>query len=341
VSRATFSDGASAALDPQCQLVRTAGRPGGEQRIVGTGRSGADHHGVDPAAHLVHHGPRRLTGDPAAVAADARKLAVERHRPLADDPRATGRKQLEIRPVELAGGRFMQADFHVEARGPQLRRAAAGDLRKRIFHRRDHPRDARPNNGRGARGRFAVMTTGLERDVERGAVGPIAGRLQGFDLGMRTAEAAMVTLADNLGSARDHATDQRIGLDPTATLGRQLERPLHVPGIEFARRIALLGRFHARSSVTTMCHGLTCVAILLCAGRTWPRKRGHGTRHTLATVVGQTKTNPGPRGPTSLRRRPEPGRSVRRASRACRFRRQAPRPPALRRASLADDRRDR
>jgi hypothetical protein len=42
-----------------------AGRPGGEQRIVGQGGADADHDRVHPTAELMDHGPGLLSRDPA------------------------------------------------------------------------------------------------------------------------------------------------------------------------------------------------------------------------------------------------------------------------------------
>ena len=78
------------------------------------------------------------------------------------------------------------------------------------------------------------MATRFERDVERRADGPRSGDVQRFDLGVRPAEAAMISFADDLGPVRDDAADHRIRLDRAATERRKLQRPGHVPGIEFA-----------------------------------------------------------------------------------------------------------
>ena len=59
-----------------------------EQRVVLLRRAAADDDRIDPPAQLVNDGARLLAADPLAVAGVSRELAVERHRPLGDHPRA-------------------------------------------------------------------------------------------------------------------------------------------------------------------------------------------------------------------------------------------------------------
>ncbi len=71
------------------------------------------------------------------------------------------------------------------------------------------------------------MAARLERDVERGSSGQGAGARQGFDLGVGTAEAAVVSEPGGLSVAHDHGADHRVGLDaPPAPRGLR-ERPTH------------------------------------------------------------------------------------------------------------------
>ena len=104
----------------------------------------------------------------------------------------------------------------------------AGDLRIGIFERRDHARDAGGDDGVGAGRRFAVMRARLERHVERGA----AGRLAGAARAPRSRHAAgrracvqprptMTPLFD------DHRADGRIGPGAPEPAPAQGERQRH------------------------------------------------------------------------------------------------------------------
>ena len=67
-----------------------AGRPGGQERVVGDHRSAADDHRIDPAPQRVNRRPRLLAADPLRIPGPGGELAVERHGPLGVDVRAAG-----------------------------------------------------------------------------------------------------------------------------------------------------------------------------------------------------------------------------------------------------------
>ena len=84
--------------------------------------------------------------------------------------------------------------------------------------------NASGDNRVGAGRRFALMAAGLERDIHRRALRPLARRRQRMDLGVRPAELLVPTLADHLAILHDDAADHRVRLDKALAAAGQRRR---------------------------------------------------------------------------------------------------------------------
>jgi len=87
----------------------------------------------------------------------------------------------------------------------------AGNFRIGILQRRHHARHAGFDDGIGARRRFALVRTWLERHVESGALRRFLGAAQRLDLGMRAATFLRPAATENDAVLHDHRADGRIG----------------------------------------------------------------------------------------------------------------------------------
>ena len=72
------------------------------------------------------------------------------------------------------------------------------------------------------------MTTGFERNVNRRAGCPIAGRRERVHFGMRAAESFVPAFADDFAVANDHAADHRVRLNGSQAARGERERMSHV-----------------------------------------------------------------------------------------------------------------
>jgi hypothetical protein len=108
------------------------------------------------------------------LTAAGRNLAVERHRPLGNDPRAFFAEQLQVRRIQFFGFLLQNSSDDFNARALQLRKAATGYLRKRISHRGDNAFHTGSDHCFCARRRFALVATRFECDVERAATSLLA-----------------------------------------------------------------------------------------------------------------------------------------------------------------------
>ena len=222
------------------RLVGAGRRPGSQLGVVGRRGSPAYEDRVHAATELMDHLPRRRVGDPAAIAAAGSNLSIERHGPLGHYPGPARGKEFQIRGVELSGLVFQDARLHFHAGGAEFRQTAAGNLGKRVGHGGHHAGDTGRKHGAGARRCLALVAAWLQRHVERRSAGPRSGNVQGFNLGVGLAEAAMPAFAHDLRAARDHAAHHRVRLDETLPLGGQFQGPLHVPRSRKAWSIEVL-----------------------------------------------------------------------------------------------------
>src|SRR4051794_15755822 len=158
-----------------------------ELRVVGQRGPDADRHRVDRGAPVVGELTARHAGDPLRVAGRGGDLAVERHRRLEQDPRATSPRVLAEGLVAeaRAGGELAVGHHDLHALVAQDPETAAGRLLGRVVGGDHDARDAGPHDRLRARGRLAVMAARLERDVERRAPRRVAGRAQRVNLGVR------------------------------------------------------------------------------------------------------------------------------------------------------------
>src|SRR5690606_4599889 len=84
-----------------------------------------------------------------------------------------------------------------------------------IAERNDHPRWPGSDQRIGARRRTAIMTAGLQRNVDRGpgnVDAPLGSLAQGHGFGMRAASTLRSARCDKLPIAHNDASDARIGI---------------------------------------------------------------------------------------------------------------------------------
>ncbi len=220
-------------IQHHAQRRARTGRPGGQLRIVAEHRLPAHDDRVHAAAQLMHHRPRTLVRDPLAFAGSGGDFAVQRHRPFGDHPGPPLLDELQIRRVEPPRFGFQFADGGFDSGRLQFGKTAAGHFREGIGHGGHHAANARRDDCLRARGRFAVVAAGFERNVHRGPRRARTGQTQCLDFGVRPAELAVPAFADDFGSAGDDAADHRIRLDIALPLKGQFQCTLEMPTIEF------------------------------------------------------------------------------------------------------------
>ena len=171
-------------------------------------------------------------GNPAAIAGAGGDFAVERHGPFGDDPGPPAENPLQIRGIQARRASTARRPIStatpaaVNSANPRPPTSGKGSACAATT-RRDASGDERPR----ARGRFAEMAAGLERDEGRRAPRPRPRGGERLDLGMCRAELPMPAFADHFVLAGDHAADHRIGLDEPFTAAGQFEGPRHVERI--------------------------------------------------------------------------------------------------------------
>ena len=93
----------------------------------------------------------------------------------------------EMSGMIARGFRSAEPDIDRDAGGAQPGVALPGHFRIGILDRRHHARDAGRDDGVGAGRRLADMRARLQRHIERGAAGGLAGARERLRLGMGTA----------------------------------------------------------------------------------------------------------------------------------------------------------
>jgi hypothetical protein len=78
-----------------------------------------------------------------------------------------------------------------------------------------------------------VVAARLQGHEHRGPLRPWAGDSEGLDLSMGLTEPPVPSLADDLRPLNDDAPNHRVGLHVPLPEHRKLQRPSHVPAIQF------------------------------------------------------------------------------------------------------------
>jgi hypothetical protein len=176
---------------------------------------------------------RFRAGNPAAFAGPSGDFPVERHGPFGDDPRPARLDEFSIGCVEPPGLSFQQSDLDGDAGRSKFGDAAALDRRERVRLGHDHAAYAATDHRLRAGGRFALVATRFEGDVERGACRSAAGDFEGLDFGVRAAEPSMKPLADDFGPLGHDAADHWVRLDESLAACGQFQRPPNMPEVDF------------------------------------------------------------------------------------------------------------
>ncbi len=199
-----------------------------ELGVIGQGRAAADRDRVELCPPGVHQGAARGRGDPAALAAARRDAAVEGRGQLEQHERATTHDVGAEGGVLAARPRLDRpaGELYLHAGRAQAPETAPVDLRVGIADGADDARDARREQGVGARRLATVVAARLERDVGRGPDDRLAAGVQRVALCVRLAAPDVPSLAQDASVAGDHAADERIrARAPASPLG-QVERAL-------------------------------------------------------------------------------------------------------------------
>jgi len=159
--------------------------------------------------------------------------AVEGHGPLGQHPGTAGLEQFQVRGIDPPGLALQEAHCDLDPGGRQFAEPLAGNLGESVVPGHHDAADPGRNDGLGTRGRLAVVAARLQRDQHGRPGGPGTGQLQRLDLRMGLAEAAVPPFADDLRPLDDDASDHRVGLDVPLPEDGQLQRPPHVPKVEF------------------------------------------------------------------------------------------------------------
>ena len=184
----------------------------------------------DLRAPAMHELAALLAGDPLRVAGLGRDLAVQAHRRLEHDMRASGARVLAERLVQQPGGVRDLAvhDLDVDPLVAQDAEPAAGGLVGGVVGRDHDSLDAGVHDRVGAGRRAAVMAAGLERHVHGRADRIGHARAERRDLGVIAPVGGVVALAEHLVVARDHRAHERVRARVAATELCELDGPLQV-----------------------------------------------------------------------------------------------------------------
>ena len=204
----------------------------GQLRIVGEHGAGA---GQDraaartPAMHVVARG---FAADPLGIAGGHRGAAIQAHRQLDPQPRPPAFHPRQEAAVQLARLRFHQAGADFDPGRAQLVEAGAIDLRERIAHCPDYPRDTRRDQRIRARPGAAGMRARLQGHVGGRAFRTLAGRLQREHFRMRPALALVPAFADDRVAMREHTADHRVRSGGERAALGQPQRARHHPVVD-------------------------------------------------------------------------------------------------------------
>ncbi len=139
------------------------------------------------------------------------------------------REERLVEATRRVGG---ESDVHGHAVRAQMLEALPMHERIRIFHRRNHARDAGVDDALDARTRASHVAARLERAVQGGAAGAIAGFVERNRLCVRLADTPVISLPhDDAVTRHDHRADERIGTRAAAAALGQLQRAIHVVAV--------------------------------------------------------------------------------------------------------------
>src|SRR5206468_10514680 len=137
------------------------------------------------------------------------RMAVEARRHLHDDERPAFTHQREKWLVEASGLVGAQPDFDRHAVLAEEVESASADERIRIFRGDDRTHDAGVDDPRNAATGASLMTTRLQRAIQRRSSSALARLFERADFGMRSARPFVEALTnDNAVRGHDHRTDQ-------------------------------------------------------------------------------------------------------------------------------------
>ena len=123
-------------------------------------------------------------------------------------PLAHGREEDAVLPGRLG---LQHTHRHLNTGLAKELETLAGDGGVGIFDRRNHASHSGSDHGGSAGRRPPPVVAGFERDVERGAGGAIAGRGQGFHLGMRPSRGGVEPLAYHLAVGHHDGAHHGVG----------------------------------------------------------------------------------------------------------------------------------
>ncbi len=146
----------------------------------------------------------------------------------------------EMSGVIVRGFRRAQPDIDGDAGGAKPGVPLPGHFGIGILDRRYHPRDARGDNGVGAGRRLADMRARLQRHIERGAAGGLAGARQRLGLGMGTSAGLRPSAAHDNAVLDHHRADRGIGPGASLPAPAQRQRQLHETLVGSFRHFGLL-----------------------------------------------------------------------------------------------------
>src|SRR5690606_18614657 len=212
-----------------------------QERVIVEKGLGAGDDRIDSSAQAMARASRRLPRDPLRLAARRRDSSVEAHRPLEEDPRATGADPVAVGSVEPPGFAPQKAGGDLDSCRTESLRAFSVRHRVRIGARVDRALDAGGDDRVAARRCLTVMRARLERDVERRAARGFARIANRLDLRVRPAVTAMEPATDDAAATYDDGADERIGRNALDALARELDRFSH-------RMLVGLGERPARSA---------------------------------------------------------------------------------------------
>ena len=185
---------------------------------------------------LMHDLPRLGAGDPLARVAACGDLAVERHGPFGNDPRASHLNELPIGRGQPPGPVFQEANVDTDTSLTEPRDPRSTDLRKGVLHGDHDAVKTTVDDPFRAGGRLALVAAGFQGDKQSPAAGLVAGDVKRLNLGVRAAKTAVPAFADDLPAMGDHTADQRIRLNMAFAPSGQFQGMSHVLNIEFRGR---------------------------------------------------------------------------------------------------------
>ncbi len=185
----------------------------GQHGIVRLYGPDPDQDGIALRAQQMHACSRGFAGHRDRLAAGPADLVIGRHRQLEDHMRTLVADAPEMPGMIVRGFLRAEPDIDCYAAGVKPGVALPGYFRIGILDRRHHARDpGGPMIASAAGRRLADMRARLQRHIERGAAGGLAGLQERHRLGMRAAA--------GLGPAAPTMTPSLTTTAPTAGLGQ-------------------------------------------------------------------------------------------------------------------------